>query len=512
MSDEDSEDSKTTLPKYTKQDKPMDKQWRSSNVAKDFEIKHVSVDLTNSLNDTNCRTNNCENSYGGGESPRTNIFQGVKKNYSRTSANSKERTQALSKNTSHTGSNKRIQRYIKDSVGSICNHKETLEEFKISFVEEEISNPPQRSKPKMTKIEMLNGDMQKPKLSTKALPTNAEVKSAQLKGNLPHKKKSSLIEKGIINLAKDNGTAKKFNVRNYSPRTRNQIPTVPLVQVYTCNTRRYGGSRLDSYRSKDTSPSAIKPCSTQIESGKTQEYFRTEQKVRRQDKDLSRSPSIGPVKERLSCKPTPKVISVPEEILKNKRFKSPKRSKVARSSNITMSTSKPSRNDNFLFNSPLKSDNDYSMNGIVFTASKCSPATKVYNSEDLMELEESVRKVQGYKDQIHNLSSQNMQMAECINYLQSELKKAKMQVIKSAKNRHLLSSKKLNFSKTRKLKDENKSNLTNSKAFHKTYSRKTSLARRKLCEGYVPLVSIDTNADSFKITTSRPHLYSGLKQ
>lgn len=97
---------------------------------------------------------------------------------------------------------KRIQNVIKDSIGSVCDHKESLEEIKVSFVGMQNYEFPRRVKPVSTRICMLIGDNQNPGIinnaSRRLIDYPAEPKQEAIKSKTTtHSVEGSFIEKGI---------------------------------------------------------------------------------------------------------------------------------------------------------------------------------------------------------------------------------------------------------------------------------------------------------------------------
>ena len=433
---------------------------------------------------------------------------------------------------------KRIQRVIKDSIGSMCDHKESCEEVKVSFVEMKNYEFPRRTKPVSTRISMLSGDHQNPSIvnnaSRRLIDYPVEPKQEVLKAKTTtHSVEGSFIEKGIMNL-ESSKAIQKLHSRHNSPRTRNDAPTVLSTRMNTYETHRNCESRFRTHKAFEVSPSTHSRMYTELDVySKSGECFKSERKYTRNGRNLSRSPSIGPVKGEISPKPEPKVIAVPAHLSQNVHLRSIQKKARKQSmpfnhpstcqkirGNLSGFKSPVSRNGNYM--SPTKTGRKFSAGDYFFQDSgydlQRSPTSNVNECDDIIEFDRSVNKIQGYRDKILLLSAQNKEMASCIAQLKEELMKVTSKTKDDENSSNFYTNKKLQSSnKKKKAKRSSgtsqtlmsqycapKSYLTQSKSIELVQGALAPNSIRKMRKYRVtnPLDSVDTNAETVKTSTA----------
>jgi hypothetical protein len=503
-SDEENDDAKTSKSdkiKASKHNKKLEP-WESK-VLTNYGIKQISVDLSNSFSDI-------DNSM-----IDTNTHNEVSRNPSTTKIADIKKSEKISVEESYLNNKdqnpKRIQRIIKDSIGSACNHIATDEEFKLSSVKEMVLEVPKRHKPEITKIQMLSGDTQKPK-ATKLKPIPSSIEMTKVKP-------FNARDRKVANMSVDNSMKEKviplertdvqrLYSRHQSPRTRNDIPTMMSTRINTVETRIRWDTRFNTCRDFETSPYFHRKMITQV--NPYSEVFHTSTNNRCRS-DLSRSPSIGPSKREMSPKNNPKVIEVPQEILNNKdsagikkRLRkqsmpyklSSKTSNISSRTNLTAWKKPYSRNLNFM--SPINQQKEYTTHRSPYTHSEAnyrmSPVPHSKTIERMIELENSVRKLNEYKETIYLLSTQNKEMADTISVLQKELQKEKSRHNELEKTQSLSNLRQHNSNYNNSTNNLVKSNNEDSG----NYNVRQMRTRRD----YHPLVSVDTNAETVKLSAN----------
>ena len=266
----------------TKESKKTMKRWDMSNLNKG-NIKLFSIDLSDS-NDI------CEEMHNEDLVPVRKLDITIKERINIINQKDKQQNNPLSQERKFkykltqpiATERKRIQRIVKDSIGSVCNHKEELEEIKISFIDQSPSRP-KKSKPSSTKIWMLSGDDQKERISITEWNRNQKVAPEWVpqydqKRKVEPVKKQDYIPKEKSTVAKSEFSKTayiplssyqspiskcfksnlkedaKLNKEAQSPRTRNQTITVLSTNYHTWETRMKWESQLRNSRLHEMSP------------------------------------------------------------------------------------------------------------------------------------------------------------------------------------------------------------------------------------------------------------------